>query len=258
MSPKTLFTRDPREVPFLRGQLKEILELADSASRNVTTEEDDDFGFMAIQFLYKQIHHAESVLILVPRRDAGLIARTMIDGFYKLLWAYQVPKERPRLWRSFSIIEDWRLIQKRLKVGIEVAPPDIRTNEMALKQLGDLHKKPKPVLPDPYNEYWQGKIRLSDMADAVGRELYDEPYAELSDWEHWGVNGIGQSITRENNCVVVEPNSDRVAMVSLLAACQCLLSTLEVADVHLSLNITDEIQTLGKDLRETLDSFYRL
>ena len=91
----------------------------------------------------------------------------------------------------------------------------------------------------------------------LGRELYDGPYDELSDWEHWGVNGIGQSITRENDRVIVESNSDRVAMGHFLAACQCLLQTLEVADVHFSLNITDVIQTLAKNFRETLDAFYR-
>jgi hypothetical protein len=63
MSPEALFTRDPREVPFLHDQLKKILGLTDSASRNVTAE-DDDFGFMVIQFLYKQMHHAESILII--------------------------------------------------------------------------------------------------------------------------------------------------------------------------------------------------
>ena len=258
MSSQTLFTRDPREIPFLHDQLKKILGLADSASRNVTTDDDDDFGFMAIQFLYKQMHHAESILILVPRRDAGLIARTMIDGLYKLLWAHQIPKERACLWRSSSLIEDWRLIQGRLKLGISVDELDVRRNEVALKQLGHLHKKPKATAPDPYNEYWQGKIRLSDMANAVGRELYDGPYSELSDWEHWGVNGIGQSITRENNHIIVDSNSDRAAMVSLLAACQCLLRTLEVSDIHLSLNIRDVIQTLWQKLQETLDSFYRV
>lgn len=257
MPPEALFVRDPREVPFLHDQLKKMLGLADSASRNVVIEEYDDFGFMVIQFLYKQMHHAESILILVPRCDAGLIARAMIDGFYKLLWAYQAPKERASLWRSFSVIEDWRLIQGRLKIGIVVDEADTSRNEVGLKQLGHLHKKSKASAPDPYDEYWQGKVRLSDMADIVGRELYDGPYDELSDWEHWGVNGIGQSIAREKNSLIAESNSDRVAMVSLLAACQCLLQTLEVADAHLSLNTTNEIRALAANFRESLDSFYR-
>lgn len=78
MPSEKLFVRDPREVPFLHDQVKKVLVLADQASRSIKVREDDDFGFMTIQFLYKQIQHTESLLYLVPRRDAGLIARTMI------------------------------------------------------------------------------------------------------------------------------------------------------------------------------------
>jgi hypothetical protein len=255
----TLFIRDPREVPFLHDQVKKALALADEASRRISIDENDDFGFMTVQFLYKQMQHGKSVLSLVPRRDAGLIARTMIDGLYQLLWAFQAHEERAKLWRSFSIIHDWRLIQGRLREGIPVHEKDIRRNEVGLRELGTLHrlKKPKVNSTDPYNKYWHGGMTLKNMADVVSRELYDGPYAELSDWEHWGVSGIGESIAREKDCLWVESNSDRIAGLSLLAAFQCLLQTLEVADVHLSLKIRDAIQTLGEDFRKTLDSFYQ-
>jgi len=259
MSPESLFIRDPREVPFLHAQVKKVLALADEASRRISIEESDDFGFMTAQFLYKQMQHGESVLSLVPRRDAGLIARTMIDGLYQFLWAFQAREERAKLWRSFSIIQDWRLIQRRLREGIPVDKKDIRRNEVGLRELGALHrlKRPKANSTDPYNKRWHGGIALSDMANAASRELYDGPYAELSDWEHWGVSGIGESIERENDRLIVNTDSDRIAGVALLAALQCLLQTLEVADVHLSLKITDALQTLGEDFRQTLDSFYQ-
>ena len=80
--------------------------------------------------------------------------------------------------------------------------------------------------------------------------------AELSDWEHWGVSGIGASIAREQDRAFVSSNSDRVADLALMAAFQCLLQTLEIADIHLSLKVTDSIQALGKEFRETLDLFY--
>ena len=253
------FALDPREVPFLHDQVMTVLALADQASRGIRIREDDDFGFMTIQFLYKQIQHTESLLSLVPRRDAGLIARTMIDGLYQLLWASHAPEERAQRWRSYSIIHDWRTIQGQLKEGIAVDEAEIRKNETGIKAFGDLHrlKKPKLVPSDPYHKRWHGGVSLADMADVVGRKLYDGPYAELSDWEHWGVSGIGEATSRKDNHVVVDTDSKRVAGLSLLAAFQCLLQTLQVADAHLSLKITDAIDNLGKSFREALDSFYR-
>jgi hypothetical protein len=260
MPSEKLFVRDPREVPFLHDQVKKVLALADQASRSIQIREDDDFGFMTIQYLYKQIQHAESLVSLVPRRDAGLIARTMIDGLYQLLWAFHAPEERAKRWRSFAIIHDWRIIQGRLKEGIAVDETDIRKNEAGIKVFGELHrlKKPKLNSSDPYHKTWHGGVSLADMANVVGRELYDGPYADLSDWEHWGVSGIGEGISRKDNHVVVNTDSERVAGLSLLAAFQCLLQTLEVADAHLFLNITDAINNLGKSFRETLDAFYQV
>jgi hypothetical protein len=258
MPSEALFVRDPREVPFLFDQVKKVLALADGASRRVAIRENDDFGFMTIQFLYKQMQHAESVLALVPRRDACLVARTMIEGLYQLRWAYQDPEECAKRWCSFAIICDWRSMQGKIKIGIHVDEADIRSIEAELKKLGDLHrsKKQEPNSPDPYHRRWHGDVTLWKMAKAVDRELYVEPYDEFSDWEHWGVRGIGDSIVRENDHVWVETNSERIAGRSLLAAFQCLSETLEIADIHFCLNLKDNIQALGEDFRRTLDSFY--
>jgi len=252
-----LFTRDPRELPFLHTQLESAVALADRSSRGISIREDDDFGFMTLQFLYKQMQHAESILLLVPRRDAGLVARTMIEGLYQLLWTSRAPEERARRWRSFSIIHDWRLMQARLREGISVGKADVAKNEAGLQEFGHLHLINKPKSSDPYHRSWRGGTNLSDMADVVGRELYDGPYSELSDWEHWGVSGIGDSISREEGHIAVNPNSDRIAGLSLLAAFQCLIQTIGVADAYLTWDITDTVRNTEKSFIETLNSFYR-
>lgn len=222
MTSTTMFHRDPREVPFIHGLVKKLLVLAETTSHNVPIREDDDFGFMTIHFLYKQMQHAESILALVPRRDAGLIARTMIDGLYQILWTCQAPDERARRWRSFAAVHDWRLIQGRLGEGLPVKQSDIRATNARLNAFSVPHrlKKPKANSPDPYYKRWYGGVTLADMADVVGRDLYDGPYAELSDWEHWGVSGIGESITKEGNRATVNSNSERVTGQALLAAFQ--------------------------------------
>lgn len=252
-----LFVRDPREVSFLRNEVEKLLTLADKSSRTIPIRQDDDFGFMTLQFLYKQIQHGESILLLIPRRDAGLVARTMIEGYYQLFWASQSPEERAKLWRSFSVIHDWRRIQAQLKEGIAVAAEDAQKTEAILKVFGDLHRTKKQQSSDPYHKNWRGGVSLADMADLVGRELYDGPYDELSDWEHWGLSGIGDSITRENNHVLVNSDSERIAGLSLLAAFQCLHQTLMVADMHLLLSITETIQEIGTNFVKTINSFYQ-
>lgn len=266
MESATLFVRHPREVPFFRDQARMILALADESSRGVSVREDDDFGFMAMQFLYKQIQHAESLLALEPRRDAGLIARTMIDGLYQLLWTSQDPEARAQRWRSFSIIHDWRLVQGRLREGIAVEKSAVKNNEERLNNneerlnaFGNLHllKKPKPGSSDPYLRKWQGAVTLSAMADVVGRELYDGPYAELSDWEHWGVSGIGESISRNDNHLIVATHSERVAGLALLALFQCLVQTLQVVDVHFAMNLAEKRGGITANFRASIDSFYQ-
>jgi hypothetical protein len=261
LSPKPsekLFVRDPREVLFLKAQVQRVLALADKSARGIPLKEEDDFAFMTAQFLYKQMQHAQSVLSLIPRRDAGSVARTMIEGLYQLLWTSQAAEERAQRWRSFSIIEDWRRIQRQLKEDVAVPEAVISRIEAALKEFGDSHrvKKPKPNSPDPYHQNWRGGTRLSHMADSLGRELYDEPYAELSDWEHWGVRGIGDSISRKDGHITINPDSDRIADWSLLAALQCLLQTLEVADAHFLLGITENIQAIYDEFSATINSFY--
>jgi hypothetical protein len=257
MSSDKLFVRDPREVPFLIDQVQKVLVLADESANGIRVREDDDFGFMTIQFLYKQIQHAESVLALIPRRDAGLVARTMIEGLYQLLWTFQAAEERAIRWRSFATIHDWRLIQGRLRESIPVPEPEVLKNAARMKEFASLHriKKPKPNSTDPYHKSWRGGVTLSDMADMAGRELYDGPYADLSDWEHWGVSGIGEALSRNDEQVTINRDSNRVAAQSLLAAFQCLLQTLEVADVHLSLSIRKKIHALREEFVTTLNSF---
>ena len=257
MDSTKLFVRSPCEIPFLRDQARMILALAEESSRGMSVRENDDFGFMAIQCLYKQIQHAEALLILEPRRDAGLIARAMIDGLYQLLWTVHDPDARARRWRSFSIIHDWGLIQGRLREGIPVEDAVIKQNQLALSTFGDLHRltKPKPGSSDLYYRKWSGSVTLSNMADVVGRELYDGPYGELSDWEHWGVSGIGESMSRKDGHITVDSNSERGTMLALLALFQCVMQTLQVVDIHFSQNLAEKLEQITNTFRKTLDSF---
>jgi hypothetical protein len=256
MNQEKLFVGDPREITFLREQVGTALALSEKVSSDLSIREDDDFGFMAVLFLYKQMQHAESVLLLVPRIDAGLIARAMIEGFYQICWAFRSPKERAERFRTFAFVHDWRLVQARLKEGIPVENDIVMKVNAAVAKFGALHRRNHPKQGvDPYHRDWRGGATLADMANAVGRELYDGPYAELSDWEHWGVSTIGASITRDEYRATVSSESTRIAGASLLAAFQCLIQTLEIVDAHLSLGNSNEIQSAVKSFIQTYNSF---
>ncbi len=108
-------TRDAvRDLPILTRQLATLLEMAKGCTANVVVLESDDFGFMVVNFLNKQITHSESLLLLVPRIDTSLIARTMFDGLVQLYWASQNPSSRGRQWRAFALVQDWRRLQLEL------------------------------------------------------------------------------------------------------------------------------------------------
>jgi hypothetical protein len=83
-----------------------------------------------------------------------------------------------------------------------------------------------------------------------------KPFEELSDWEHWGVIGIGESISRQENFVTVDHTSERITDLSLLSAFQCLHQTIDVVDWHQSLGIAEKLQDVARIFRESMDAFY--
>ena len=54
----------------------------------------DDFGFMSLCFLSKQIDHAYSLERLSPLKDTVLVSRCMFEGLSQLIWAAQDMKNR--------------------------------------------------------------------------------------------------------------------------------------------------------------------
>ena len=80
---------------------------------------------MALSFATKQAEHLQSVRILVAakqHRDAFLIARTILEGYGRLLWSFQRVQERPDLWLWYGAILDWRQLGKNENAGIIVDP----------------------------------------------------------------------------------------------------------------------------------------
>src|ERR1022692_650147 len=84
----------------------------------------NQLAFMTLTFAGKQLEHAHSVLILDESVDAILIVRSMLEGLCQLLWSAQEPGDRPKRWRVFAFVRDWRTMQKTIEVGGTVSPEE--------------------------------------------------------------------------------------------------------------------------------------
>jgi hypothetical protein len=134
--------RDPVEdLPVLRAKAGEAVDLAACTQHGAfSPREHKDFAYMAFSFLGKQTEHMRSILALVDAglyRDAGLIARSMLEGRAQLVWASKDPEERGRQWRDFWPVADWRKMKKEQKAGRTVPPAVGAKIEQGLTDLND-------------------------------------------------------------------------------------------------------------------------
>src|SRR5262245_48321743 len=98
----------------LRRYLGDLVALAErSFAGPVTFDGSNHLAFMALAFAGKQVVHARSILTLQGSMDTTLVARSMFEGLSQLLWAAQLPEDRPQRWRAFAFVRDWRQMRER-------------------------------------------------------------------------------------------------------------------------------------------------
>lgn len=221
---------------------------------------EDDYAFMALCFLSKQVEHSHSIILLREHRDATLIARTMIEGVVQLQWARKARAKRGLQWRAFALISDWRLLQARRQPG-EAHDPEMESNiERALQLHGDhfLTKKARdartqgqPMPADPYFTTWRCGTSLRDIfAESDLRSVYKGHYDRISDWHHWGVTSLGAALRRQGNYVHYSPVSIEDAVTAIELAFHALLVTAQIAFGCLDHPIYPELETIEKEYLE--------
>ena len=243
-----------RDLPSLRQWAKRLLALSKNEFVNLKYSENDDLGFMILCFLHKQTDHMQSIIALIPNRDTILVARSMIEGLCQLLWAAREPAVRPLQWRAFAYVHDWRLLQQKIALGEKVPTKDRAAIERGVKKYGDqflknkakeAKKLRKPLPPDPYHDNWRCGTSLQQICKSVGgADLYRSLYGPFSDWHHWGVGGLGESIKRGRDGVIYTPLSPADLASAVASGFQCLLETIQIADKHFSLGIESKISKL--------------
>ncbi|MGJ7567808.1 DUF5677 domain-containing protein [Variovorax sp. GB1R11] len=174
---------------------------------DVVLHESDHLGFMAMCFLYKQAAHARSIEMLLDAEqdvDAATISRTMLEGLILVAWAAVKPTERPLRWRAFSLVSDWKLLQRG------VAPPfgTPEDKKVELKQRLEAHpefltsgarRAGAQALFDPYQNTWcvngdGSRVELRTMAEEIGDPNMKQLYDELSQVGHWTPRGVAINI----------------------------------------------------------------
>ena len=231
-----------------------LLDLANETVEGAECLDDDHLGFMALCFLSRQIDHSQSIVTLVPNRDATLIARSMIEGLCQLLWAAEEPMERPLKWRAFAYIHDWRLQQVKIDRGESIDPNQQKSNELGIQEYSKLFytkealssiRKKLPLPSDPYHKTWTCGTQIKQICDCVGAgHLHKEIYSSFSDWHHWGTAGIGETLSWNEYKVTFSSSSSSDSAMALATGFQCLLQTFELTNEHLSFTKESQIDSI--------------
>ncbi len=264
-------TRAERDLPKLRQYVDQLMLLVNNMLQQpISYSEKDHLAFMSLCFLSKQVEYLKSICILIDAdqcKDAVFIVRNMIEGMSLLIWAAQDASTRSLLWRSFALVEDFRLMKNKEWMGEKIDSNEKSALLERLRVYGPKFysekarkaiQKKLPLPEDPYRKNWTGKKVWEICEEINGQLLYRQIYQDVSSWMHWSPSSVGTYIFRQNNHVVyVNIATDKAAM-ALSSGFHSLLETAAVADSHLSLGFADRLATLRetyiKGLMPTLQS----
>jgi hypothetical protein len=247
--------------------LADVLEaLANEVfDRRIPYDPEDPASVMVLSFVTKQREHLRSVRLLLKakqHRDAHVIARTMMEGLARLLWAFNRRPERTDLWFWFGAILDWRQTKKNEASGMAVDPGEKAELKTYVDKHGPNYYRPKvrqaiedahqngtvyEIPEDPWANDWTPTAVADMFTEVEARRLYDTVYRDSSEWVHWGPRTILRAMQAAEWGVAGFTEEDwRAALVAMQLGSQSLMQTLEVLDMHFSLGITDRLAELGQ------------
>lgn len=220
----------------------------------------DDLGYMAWVFACRQMDHLKSVVILIENgqhMDAGLVARSMLEGLALVLWP-----DGPMLWRRYAFVSDWKKLRKILKH----TPEDrkrMKWIEQVLADSGAIFHSDKALkaqakgrsVDDPYREpqHWTGRGMpfIAEKAGVVTE--YKEFYRRFSAWLHWNVTSFSEllDVQLKEHRISYRSRNERKAIVALLAAYQSASGTL----IHCFNGRDEELAAQVDELRRALTEF---
>jgi hypothetical protein len=243
-------------IPNLVKFADELTKITDAMTQQAEFNEMDHLALMCLCFVSKQEEHLKSVRILAESRqyrDAGLIARSMIEGLCILLWAARKPQERPFQWKSYAWIEDYRLMLVKEKSGEKVDPAIKSRVIEQLRIYGPNFLKPKYMkkqsnhssLPiDPYRTKWIDENVYEICKEVEGDLLYEKIYRETSQWIHWTIKGLSSAIYRDDLTYKYINTSADMGATALASGFQALFESARLLDTHLNLGFSDKLENI--------------
>ena len=227
--------RGKRITPDLIKWLLELRSIGSSMTVRAAYRTDDDLVFMALCFVAKQLDHIESMRRLVPSKDTGLIARTILEGMTQLYWAYEDPVRASR-WRAFAIVEEWELMPVWESDGMDVSAHRDAIQD-AIEQFKHLIYTKKALaaeeagtdIPDrPFHPNWRGGVPVSEILQRPeNREFKARFYGPLSAWVHWSSGAFADRLRPTGEGMAFESESFAHSASALVLAVyttwECLL-----------------------------------
>lgn len=260
-----------KELPELDVLAQELEALAiDLFTPPVTYQRLDSADNMALSFVAKQREHLRSVRTLIAaglHRDAQLIARTMLEAWGRLRWAFNQVPERTDQWFWFGAILDWRQMAKNKQDGIVVDPADEAALKPYVDQYGPNYFRKKirdniekaqrdgteyTIPDDPWNKSeWTDTDLRSMLEELLEERLYDTFYRRTSEWGHSVSRAVlGAADPQRSDSEEWGPDQftddDVVAGVWALGmACESLYRCLDELNKHFALGYNDRLDEVG-------------
>jgi len=263
--------RDPEKcLPVIKERLSDLYDIASAVQqRQLDFRDDDHFGWMIFLFFAKQTEHTRGILTLAEKglyRDAGLIARSMMEGIVQLDWASKDPQARALAWKEFMWVSSWRKMMNDEEASLPLPADERARIEAEVRNRGEQfltregrqrHKNGQPLRKNHYFENWTGQ-KLRPLFEDVGlRKVYLLAYSELSIWHHWNQEIMAEAIhiDHERGRISYLEPSPRAGALALANALQALFQTLEHVDAHFKLNVGKKLNEVKKELKKGLALF---
>lgn len=244
MNPKRLIAS--RCFPALISVVDDLIELsARVEARGLAVGDqlnnpNDRVAAMVFSYFARQREHLVSVRILTisgQHRDAGLVARTMLEGSGQLSWAVMNQPEGPDEWYWFSVVEEWRILRKSGTNSLGASDDSLPEFE----QLRALHgpkyysgkakknlSEGKSLPDDPYRREWH-KFDIASLFAHIGAEdVYNSYYRPTSSWAHWNPNQILGNLVEYGDRERYETDDPQSAVLALAAAVAAFIDVLEI------------------------------